>query len=175
MAQITTSAARGAAVYSPFTLAVYDVFVLGLSNSFAWRCPTKRVLLPFYKQAIGKRHLDIGPGTGYYLEKANIPSTTQITLLDLNPHSLTCAAQRLGRSDAKTLQADVTQPISLDGPYDSISIFFVIHCLPGPLERKAPMFTNLRPHLAKNGTIYGATVLGKGVEHNSFGKILMNM
>lgn len=37
------------------------------------------------------------------------------------------------------------------------------------------LFTNLKPHLAENGTVYGTTILGKDVSHNIFGGILMNV
>jgi SAM-dependent methyltransferase len=175
MDQNTQPGAAGAAVYSPFTLTFYDIWVLGLSNSFAWYCPTKTVQLPFFQVFMGQRHLDIGPGTGYYLANADIPEKTQMTLMDLNAHSLSYAKQRLGRAETQVVQADVTQPLPLTGTYDSISTFFLIHCLPGPLERKMVLFTNLKPHLAENGTIYGTTILGKGVKHNWFGTILMNI
>ena len=37
-----------AAVYSPLTLALYDAWVLQISNRYAWRCPTRTELLPFW-------------------------------------------------------------------------------------------------------------------------------
>ncbi|CAG8947390.1 unnamed protein product [Penicillium salamii] len=171
--QTTAPGAAGAAIYNALTLSLYDIWVLGLSNSFAWSCPTKSVQLPFFKQLIGKSHLDIGPGTGYYLTNANISKSTQVTLLDLNPHSLGFAKQRLGRSDTQIVQADVTQPIPVTQLYDSISMFFVFHCLPGPSERKTQVFKNLKPLLSENGVIYGTTILGKNIGHNWFGRILM--
>lgn len=171
----TTPGAAGAALYTPFTLSLYDSWVLGLSNSYAWNCPTRSVQLPFFRQFIGLRHLDIGPGTGYYLANADISEMAQVTLIDLNPHSLNAAKHRLNRASTQTIQADVTRPLPLDGVYDSISTFFLVHCLPGPLERKMALFTDLKPHLAENGTVYGTTILGKGVKHNIFGRILMNI
>lgn len=164
----------GAAIYSPFILSLYDLWVLKISNSFAWRCPTKSIQLPFFKQFIGKRHLDIGPGSGYYLEHGNIPEETAVTLLDLNTNSLNAAKQRLGRPSTVTIEADVTQTLPLEGVYDSISLFFLLHCLPGPLEEKMKLFTSLKPHLAQKGVLYGSTILGKGVQHKWFGTRLMN-
>jgi hypothetical protein len=122
---------------------------------------------------LGHRHLDIGIGSGYYPAHAGISKKTQITLMDLNPSSLHYTKERLGRPDAQIVQADVLQPLPLKGVYDSISTFFLIHCLPGPLERKMVLFSNLKPYLAENGTIYGTTVLGKDVSHNFFGWVLM--
>jgi len=170
-----TAAVAGAAVYSPFVLSFYDTWVLGLSNSCSWTCPTKSVQLPFFKRFLGHRHLDIGPGSGFYLANASIPDNTEVTLMDLNPHSLATAKERLGRPSTRTIQADVTQKLPLDGVYDSISTFFLIHCLPGPSERKMVLFTNLKAHLAENGTVYGTTILGKDVKHNIFGRIMMSI
>ena len=67
------SSAAGAAVYSPLTLALYDVWVLAISNRYAWRCLTRSVLLPFFQAQVRDRHLDIGMGTGYYLANAQLP------------------------------------------------------------------------------------------------------
>jgi SAM-dependent methyltransferase len=130
--------------------------------------------LPFFKQFIGKRHLDIGPGSGYYLEHGSIPEETAVTLLDLNTNSLNAAKQRLGRPSTVTIEADVTQTLPLEGVYDSISLFFLLHCLPGSLEEKMELFPALKPHLAQKGVVYGSTILGKGVQHNWFGTRLMN-
>ena len=36
--------AKAYAVYTPFTLSIYDTLVHGLSNRFAWRCPASRLI-----------------------------------------------------------------------------------------------------------------------------------
>ena len=45
--------------------------------------------------------------------------------------------------------------------------------MPGPVERKAALFRNMRDHLSREGVLYGTTVLGRGVTHNWFGSYLM--
>ena len=40
-------ASKGAAVYTPLALALYDLAVLRISNSFVWECDS-HVLLDFY-------------------------------------------------------------------------------------------------------------------------------
>lgn len=62
--QPDAAAAAGAAVYSKPLLSGYDLWVLGFSNTFVWRCPT-RLLLEFYNEHISGNHLDVGVGTGY--------------------------------------------------------------------------------------------------------------
>ena len=87
----------GAAVYSKATLAVYDVYVLQLSNRFAWRCPRQR-LLEHYDANLSGNHLDIGPGTGWYLRNATFPSERpNVTLMDLNPTPMQVTTRRPGR------------------------------------------------------------------------------
>jgi hypothetical protein len=61
-AELTEILAKGAAVYTPLALALYDLAVLGLSNSFVWQC-SSHVLLDFYNQHVSDTHLDIGVGT----------------------------------------------------------------------------------------------------------------
>src|SRR5262244_13795 len=100
---------KGAAAYTPLTLALYDLAVLRFSNSFVWRCPT-HVLLDFYHQHISDKHLDIGVGTGYFLDKCRFPSTApRIALLDLNPNSLAKSAKRLRRYNPSCYMGNVLQ------------------------------------------------------------------
>lgn len=170
---MTDSSAAGAAVYSPLTLALYDAWVLGISNRYAWRCPTDEVLLPFFRANTRANHLDIGVGTGYYLAKANLSPGTQITLMDLNPSSLAAAERRIGRPGTRTLQHDVMAPIPNGELFDSISLFYLLHCLPGPLDAKAAIFAHLKHNLAAGGVVFGATILGNEAGHNGFGSKLM--
>jgi SAM-dependent methyltransferase len=172
---MTESSAAGAAVYSPLTLALYDAWVLGISNRYAWRCPTDAVLLPFFRVNVRARHLDIGVGTGYYLAKAQLPADTQVTLLDLNPSSLEAARRRISRPGTRTLQHDVMQPIPGGERFDSISLFYLLHCLPGPLDTKAAIFGNLKHNLQPDGVLFGATILGDEAGHNGFGRKLMDV
>jgi ubiquinone/menaquinone biosynthesis C-methylase UbiE len=61
-------AIAGQAVYSKPVLSIYDIWVLGFSNHFLWKCPTKLISKQFADLAT-KNHLDVGVGTGYYLKK----------------------------------------------------------------------------------------------------------
>lgn len=168
------STERGAAVYTPLTLKLYDWWVLGVSNRFAWQCPTDTVLLPFFRKHMGRRHLDVGVGTGFYLAHAGVSPDTQLTLMDLNENSLRAAAQRSGLQPA-CIRHDVFQPLPLsaDTKFDSMSLFYLLHCLPGTLADKETVIEHLKAHLAPSGVLYGATILGDGAGHNWFGQRLM--
>ena len=62
----------GAAVYSRRTLEIYDPLVLGLCGTYVWKCPTREVLA-FYDRHLSARHLDVGVGTGYFLDHCRFP------------------------------------------------------------------------------------------------------
>ena len=70
---------------------------------------------------------------------------------------------------------DITQPLLIpaDQKFRSVSLMYLLHCMPGPPSRKATIFAHLKMHLAEDGVLFGATVLGKGVEHNWAGRFLM--
>lgn len=167
----------GAAVYSPFVLKLYDAWVLGVSNCWAWCCPTRDVLLPFYRKHARRRHLDVGVGTGYYLAHAGFGADQQVALLDLNETSLRTAAQRMGLAHHGLFAADVMQPLTLPGQplFDSIALFYLLHCLPGAMDDKARAFAHLKTFLAPGGVLYGATILGDDAGHNGFGRKLMDV
>ena len=166
----------GQAVYTPFTLAVYDLVVLGVSNSLIWRCPTRRILR-LYDEHVTGNHLDVGVGTGWYLDHCRFPGATpRVGLMDLNRNSLAAAARRITRYRPEQYQVDVLQPVAATAaPFDSIAVSYLLHCLPGDIVRKAAIFENLAPWLAPGGVIFGATLLSIGVERSGSARRLMRL
>lgn len=177
--QPTSAASRiadSAAVYSPRVLKVYDRWVLGFSNSHAWMCPTDSVLLPFFRRHMSANHLDVGVGSGFYLDQSEFLPGQKVTLLDVNENSLNAAANRIVRLEPTMVLEDVLHPRGVlgDQQFDSISLFYLLHCLPGQMSRKGgKVFQFLRKHLSAEGTLYGATVLGDLSDHNWLGRRLM--
>jgi hypothetical protein len=167
----------GQRVYTPLTLRVYDFFVLGFSNRFVWRCRSSK-MLERYESHVGARHLDVGVGTGWFLDHCQWPvEKPQITLLDLNENSLSSASDRIRRHAPATVQANVLDPVDLGhARFDSIGANFLFHCLPGELEWKAAtVASNLRPYVTSGGVLFGSTILGRGVAHNLLGRRLMRL
>lgn len=166
----------GAKVYTPFTLKLYDWWVLSISNRFAWKCPTDKHLLPHFLQNVSKSHLDVGVGTGYYL--THVPKDYAVSLMDLNSSSLDAAASRVGKERIQyIIQHDVftNYPDSLHEQFDSVSMFYLLHCLPGDMAGKSFVIRNVVKLLTNNGKLFGATILGVGVEHNTFGQKLISI
>jgi SAM-dependent methyltransferase len=194
-----------ASIYTTLTLHIYDFLVLAFSNTYLWHCPTKSILLPFYITNAGPKHLDIGVGTGYYASALisslnpprpqDPPSPTnpqtdreikELVLLDLNPSCLAQAERRIAAPElVRCVVGDVFAPLPLRSPaasgehepekFDSISLFYLLHCLPGPCSSKCAVFANVAPHLKDDGAVFGATILGvgAGVRHNWLGRRVM--
>ena len=155
---------RGQNDYTRPLLRVYDPMVLGLAAKFVWRCPTS-LLVERYRRYVRDRHLDVGPGTGYFLRRSGLPPGSRVSILDPNPNVLDHASRRLQHLDVTAVEADVCKPLPVDGPFDSAALHLVIHCLPGPLPRKAAAVANVAAVLAPTGVLFGASVLGRSQRH----------
>lgn len=176
MLEVDQAERDGAAVYSPAMLAVYDVYVLQLSNALAWRCSRRR-LLAHYDAHVSSRHLDIGPGTGWYLRHTAFPSDRpDVSLFDLNPTPMRAASRRLSERgiSARTHVGSVLQPFGPElGPFDSIAASFVFHCVPGSWAEKGKAFQHIAAALAPGGVFFGSTILNVGVPRNAAARALI--
>lgn len=147
---------RGASggIYNPVTLRLYDAGVLGLTNRLIWRCPTA-TMVEHYRSHAGRSHLDVGPGTGYFLERIDSPS---LTLLDLNASCLAAASDRVGHGrSVASLQQSFFDPLPREHSFDSIGLNFLLHCIPS--HEKWDRLSQLRGHLRPGGTIFGSTLI----------------
>ncbi|MEU1664916.1 class I SAM-dependent methyltransferase [Streptomyces sparsogenes] len=163
-----SEAAAAAAVYSRPLLALYDTLVLGVVCRAVWRCPPEE-MLALYDRHVSGRHLDIGPGTGYFLDRCRFPTRLpEITLVDLNPTVLATARRRIARYGPAALVRDVLRPMDLEGRrFTSAALNFVLHCLPSGAPAKFAVFDHLLPHLEPGATVFGSTVPARGVPHTA--------
>jgi len=166
----------GQAVYTRRTLGVYDIVVLGISNRFIWRCPTHR-LIGLYGKHITGNHLDVGVGTGYFLDHCRFPSQTpRVALMDLNQNTLDFASQRVARYKPETYVRNVLEPISIDAAkFDSVGINYLLHCVPGSIESKAVAFDHLKAVMSPNAVLFGSTLLQDGVPRSWLARRLMDV
>ena len=166
---------RGQAVYTRRGLLIYDFLVLRLSNSLIWKCPT-RILLKMFRQHVSSNHLDIGVGTGYFLQHCSAADGTKFTLLDLNQNSLSHAAMRIKGYSPETVEADVLKPLPLgDRKFGSVSLNYLLHCIPGTLAEKCCVFDHIVPHMNQQATVFGSTLLNKGEQLNLAARKLMKL
>ena len=164
----------GQAVYTKRTLSIYDFVVLTVSNRFLWRCPTPR-LLQHYNEHVTANHLDVGVGTGFFLDRCRFPSRQpRIALMDLNPNALEFAAQRIERYRPETYVRNVLEPIAFEGrKFDSVGINYLLHCLPGSIVSKSVALDHVANLVNEGGILFGSTLLHDGVRRNRLATRLM--
>jgi 2-polyprenyl-3-methyl-5-hydroxy-6-metoxy-1,4-benzoquinol methylase len=164
----------GQAVYTKQTLRAYDFVVLTVSNALIWSCPTARIL-EHYNTYVSANHLDVGVGTGYFLDRCQYPAAKpRVGLMDLNPSALEFASRRIARYRPETYQRNVLEPVALEAPkFDSVGINYLLHCLPGTLESKAVVFDHVKALVHPDAVVFGSTILQGGVRRNAAARRLM--
>jgi hypothetical protein len=167
--------AKAHAIYTPVMLSIYDVGVHGLSNRFAWRCPTRR-LLNLYRNHLSADHLEAGVGTGFFLDRIGTSRLDRLALLDINRHCLERAGRRLARFKPALYQVNLLAPIKLDAaPFASVGLTYVLHCLPGRMSEKLAAVDHLRPLMMNGAVLFGATILGRGIAPNRAARTLLDL
>lgn len=153
-------AAAGQAVYTKPALSAYDIIVLGISNRFIWKCPTP-VILDHYNRNVSSNHLDVGVGTGYFLDRCRFPShSPRLALMDMNPNTLAFTSKRISRYKPEVWRQNILENVvhSIE-PFDSVGVNYLFHCLPGSFEQKAAAFDHLTPLMKPGARIFGSTIL----------------
>ncbi|WP_448192165.1 class I SAM-dependent methyltransferase [Azospirillum sp. sgz301742] len=167
----------GQAVYSGLVLRLlYDVVVLGVSNPLIWKCPTAR-LLAHYDANVSGNHLDVGVGTGWFLDHCRFPCPApRLALMDLNPNCLERASARVARYAPETHQRNVLAEIPFDGRrFDSVGMTYLLHCVPGPMADKAVAFDHVRPLMNDGAVLFGATLVQGSAPRSAAARRLMEV
>jgi 2-polyprenyl-3-methyl-5-hydroxy-6-metoxy-1,4-benzoquinol methylase len=164
----------GQAVYTPGMLSIYDIGVLGFSNSYIWKCPSSKIEA-HYNANISANHLDVGVGTGYFPDRCKFPSNQpRVALMDMNSNTLEFASKRIARYSPETYEQNILESIETTiQPFDSVGINYLFHCLPGAITEKAVAFDNLRAVMNPKCRIFGSTILQGGVPRSWIAKKLM--
>ncbi len=169
-----TDLEKGYMAYTRRSLAFYDWWVLGICNKLIWKCPTEE-LEALYREHVSDNHLEVGAGTGYFLEKTLPEGKPRVALLDINRDCLEVASKRISDYRPEIHQENILEPLELHGAgYDSIAINYLLHCLPGNLDIKAgKVMDYLAPYLHDNGTLFGSTILGADIKKPILASLLM--
>lgn len=169
--------AAGHAFYTRRSLAVYDLAILGYFSRLAWRCPAHRIVA-HYDRHVSANHLDVGVGTGYFLDHCQFPDQPdqpRLALMDLSTSCLDVAGRRVARFHPEIIRANALEPIAYDGPrFDSVGLNYLLHCLPGDISSKAVVFDHLIALANPGASIFGATLLHDGVHRNWLARQVMS-
>lgn len=157
------SAGQGA--YGKFTLSVYDKLVLGASCSWLWKCRASR-MLDQYNSLVSDNHLDVGVGSGYFLDHCQFPSPSpRVVLMDLNESSLSFTAARIARYSPEVCRRNVLEDMFVNsGKFDSVAMNLLLHCVPGSLEYKGKVFDHCKKVMNDGAVLFGATIINVGTE-----------
>jgi len=174
--EISQDVMRGQQVYNKFTLAVYDVLLFKILTGPVWGLSTER-LLTLYNDNITSNHLDVGVGSGFLLDNCQYPSVQpNLALMDLNTDCLAHSSKRLQRYNPKRYKRNILAPITVDElGFDSISLNYLLHCLPGNITEKMVVFENLYQLLNPGGVIFGATIIADSSKSSWLAKKLMKV
>lgn len=172
--EVSTAEREGYRIYSSkFILGTYNLHTIWFNTRFVWGCPSDR-MLERYHRSTSARHMDIGPGTGWYLKNTPLPAAdAQVTLFDLNREVLATTSRMLTAQGWTVTEhlGSVLEPFDGLGPFDSIAANFVFHCVPGGWDTKHVTFESIARALTDDGVFFGATIPGVGVTHSMSGRI----
>jgi 2-polyprenyl-3-methyl-5-hydroxy-6-metoxy-1,4-benzoquinol methylase len=164
----------GQAVYTKRTLSAYDIIVLGISNRYIWKCPSSRIEA-HYNNHLSSNHLDVGVGTGYFLDRCKFPTDSpRVALMDMNTNTLEFASKRIERYSPETYPQNILEKISTAiAPFDSVGVNYLFHCVPGAMIDKAVAFDHLKELMNPGARIFGSTILQGGVKRGWMAEKLM--
>jgi hypothetical protein len=157
--------------YTRLGLHVYDPLIVNLVAPRVWDC-SPDVLVEHYRAHVTSNHADIGVGTGFFLDRCGFDSpspnsrsassrSVRLALIDLQANCLAHAARRLARYRPQTYVRDALRPIEgiPGGPFDSIALGGILHCLSGDLRNKCRVLDSIGA-LARAGTkLFGYTLV----------------
>jgi len=150
------------------SLKLYDYLVNDINCSYAWRCH-KSNIFENYKNNIKTNHLEIGPGTGYFLK--NNYNIKKLYLMDINDDTLNFSKSNLSENyQVETINHNIFKDKLEIKDLESIGLNYVLHCVPGRLEDN---IDNLINNLETNNKVnfFGATVVSDKILQNRLSTI----
>ena len=135
----------------------YDYFVNKINCKYVWKCD-QRYIKKLYANNITNNHLEIGPGTGYFIKKYHFNS---LHLLDINQDILTNSKKNLNNNcqNIKIHNKNIFESNNkINEDITSIGLSYVLHCVPNNLDIS---IDNLVKNTKNDNqiTIFGSTVI----------------
>lgn len=144
--------------FNPFLLLFYDLALYRFISPYLWGC-SSQLLIKRYNALCRSKHLETGVGTGYLLAHCNAP-IEKLGLLDLSQACLDKTARRLDHLNPDAWRRNILMPIEgIEEKYQSLSINYVMHCVPGSYTDKGVAFKHLKDLLLDGGILFGASVV----------------
>lgn len=158
--EISENVLNGQRVYNKFTLSIYDITLFKIITDFVWNSPANNTLCT-YKEQLPYNHLYVGVGSGELLDMCGFPYSPQkLYLMDLNEEHLKYAALRLKRHNPSSHIQNILSPYTDKvHKYGSLSLNYVLYCLPSTIEQKCETFEHLYNLINKDGVIFGFMIL----------------
>jgi SAM-dependent methyltransferase len=165
---------RSQRFFNSFILTFYDLMLYRCIAQYFWGCKPAR-LVKFYSDNLSGKHLDVGVGSGYLLRHGiKNPKDIDLSLMDLNENCLNKTEQAIYPIQAKTYQRNILVDIEgIPESYQSISVNYVMHCVPGSFKEKGIAFKHLKKLLRDDGILFGSSVVSKGVKKPCHSAVLM--
>jgi len=123
-----------------------------------WGC-SKETLIKRYDSHCRTKHLEVGVGTGYLLDKCQAP-IQRLGLMDLSTACLYKTGKRLKHLSPAIWRRNILEPIEVvEEKFQSLSINYVMHCIPGSYSDKGIAFKHLKNLITDDGILFGASVI----------------
>ena len=165
--------ARSQQYFNKLSLFFYDALLYGVISKYAWGSSTARLDAHYARYATAN-HLEVGVGTGYLLDRVRFCKTPRLALMDLSSQCLAATAHRVARHAPACHVQNILEPVTQQiAPFDSISVNYVMHCVPGDFKKKGIAFVHLAALIAPAGTLFGTTVLSQDVPKNLLARPFM--
>ena len=135
----------------------YDYFVNNINCKYIWKCD-QRYIKKLYAHNITNKHVEIGPGTGYFIKKYQFRN---LHLIDINQDILNnskknltnnCQNIKIHNKNIFEINNKINEDIS------SVGLSYVLHCIPNNLDIS---LDNLVENISTNNqiTIFGSIVI----------------
>lgn len=159
--------------FNKLSLFFYDAILYGVISKYAWGSSIAR-LDAHYARHASANHLEVGVGTGFLLNRVRFPAPPRLVLMDLSAECLEKTGRKVARYSPSTYVQNILEPVAHQiDKFDSISINYVMHCVPGSFKEKGIAFSNLAVLLAPGATLFGTSVLSKHVHKNVLARPFM--
>ena len=142
----------------------YDLLVNKLNCKYIWRC-NYNIINSLYDRNISKHHLEIGPGTGFFINKFKFDN---LTLCDINQDILDYSFDNL-KNNSKNISKinfnlfdNLSQTnLNKNVKFESVGANYVLHCIPGKIEDKLLTLVHNLKKINKSHkcVLYGGTVI----------------